>query len=78
MVMLLLIVLSIFFYFVGLKFVVDQDRNIESVHKCDIEPCNFKLEWKLKWRIIRVSAILAIFSFITALLFALSPLVARK
>jgi hypothetical protein len=78
MLMLMFIISSIFFFLVGIKFTVDQDHNIRKAHVCKDEvACDAALPWSLKWKIVRVNAVLAFFSFVTALIFSLSPTVTR-
>jgi len=82
--MLLLVISSTTFYFLGLKYVVDQERNIAKYHRHDCpQPrplgpgCGEKLPWEVKGRIVYVTALLAFLSFAAAVGLALSPIVTR-
>jgi hypothetical protein len=90
-VMLLAIVLSLLFYFIASKFVADQDQNLGATHLCKdearnrtlihpcVDPsCCESLSWPLKKKVLGLNAVLSLFEFLFAFIFAVSPIVVPK
>lgn len=78
MLLILFLILSVIFYFIGIKYVADQEKNIKKSHQCEDNSCDVRLPWRLKWRVVGVGAVLAFLSFFAAIAVALSPVVAGK
>ena len=59
----LLIIISFTFWLVGIKYVVDQDRNIRHLHGATCNhTCNSPIDWATRLRIVRTNALMALLS----------------
>jgi hypothetical protein len=77
MAMVLAMISSLFFYIIGTKYVVDQDRNI-APHECDATPCQKPLPKNVRWQVLGVNAVTSALAFLAALTFAISPIVVHR